>query len=402
MFTKPVGNLIEEGEEGDESIKMYAGYISDSNAAGGKRDYTPTEISTINNIGKLYLLSLQFDLQAGVTSSDDVYKRTLFGTDGIMNNVKKIALSDEVKAANGNTAQYTGYYVPDKVYSEKSSYLWNRYTFYPYDVEAGDDYTNVFKQYGYLKSYINTGAFLANNSTSAAHANHLDGTDGVSDDNNVTVVRGGNSANTNRSSLILLAEGEDTVNTMMEILYKIMHNGATPNANPLELSVLKLKKYYDRISDRQVLLDYNKDGTYADKTLYLKVSIKNPTDETKKNLEPGVVQSINLINSSESSLSSGELIPLDGVGGTALEKEDVGDIYGKDTKTTIHGYKVELDSELVLYIPFQLSDWQKGYDTVRVKLKGMTFDKKKNKCVVQDGTTTIDVAIDQRTLFNLQ
>lgn len=389
MFNKQVGRLVDSGEE---SVDMYCG----PHQNGDKVSW----ISTVNNIGKLYLMTLQFDLQAGTKNASKKieYERTMFGEDGIINRIYKVPLSDEVKKANGNSAQYTGYFKPDVVYSDKAYYLWNRYTFYPFGVKNGSDPAE-YEKYGYVLSYVKGYPFEKDNNNNESRENHLEGTDGDSDENNVTVVRGGDIANDNRSSMITLTEGVDIVNNMTEILYKIMHNGGgDPAASSLTLQVMKQKKLYTKVGDTQVLLDYSKDGKYKDpdKTLYIKVSIANPPG----NLEPGVLKSVDLINDAEDSID--KPVPLKAIGGDALVKEDVMDIFGEDTYTKLNGYKVSLEQPLEVYIPYKLSDWQKGYTTLRFKLQGMTYYAKKKKAVVQSSPSTVDVLIDERALFSLR
>ncbi|MBO5489392.1 MAG: hypothetical protein J5972_05775, partial [Eubacterium sp.] len=394
MYNKPVGLLLDE--YADESIDMYVG----EHQNGDTKAYS----STINNIGKMYLMSLQFDLQAGTQSSESKieYQQTLFGDNGLANKIHTVKLSKEITdKMEPDSAKYTGWFEPAVIKNEKSKYLWNRYTFYPGGVPNGSS-IDTYMQYGYLKTYLKTYPFEKDNDTNESKYEHLEGTDGDVDDNNVTVVRSGSLADTNRSTMISLTEGSDIVNTMMKILFKIMNNGKDPEAGNLNLAVRSHKKYYTRISDNSVLLDYTLDAKYtnaSEKIIYLKVSIANPTGEMK-NLEPGSVNSVALVNDSGDEIA---VDVYDTIGGDPKEKEEIYDeIFDKtDTTHFLYGYRVPLENPLVIYVPFTLEQWQEGYHSVEFKLQGMTYNAKKKVCVLGTETTeTVDIG--ERPLFNLE
>lgn len=414
MYTKQVGSLLENSTFSDESVTVHIGNWN----CNYNQKYV-SGLGSVCNIAKLYLISLQFDLIAP-TYEDVDYQRTFFDNDedidSVIKHIYTVPLhSDVMDNTDEGSATTTGYYQTPTGSDAKSCYLWNRWTFFPYE-ETPDVITGVpvetetLMKYGYIKSYLDTAAIRnANDNTDAGHFNHQDGTNGKDDDNNVTVVHGyGGSSNVNESTLNGLTQNT-IMNTMMEILYRIMNNRA--NTNPYDMTALiqKCKKQYTKVSDSAALYDYSSEGKYTDKTLYLKVAVYNgdPIDVNKRNNEAGAITLIELVNEDGDAWKD-ELIPQEKLGDTStnLKKETIA---SRDQKASnsVYGYQIGdiLNTDNYsksIYIPFQLSAWQKGYNRIRIKTRARMFDEGKKTTTVQSSDHSIYLDLDERALFDLQ
>ena len=353
-------------------------------------------------------------------TADVDYQRTFFDNDedidSVIKHIYTVPLhSDVTDNTDEGSATTTGYYQTPTGSDAKSCYLWNRWTFFPYE-ETPNDITGVpvetgtLMKYGYLTSYLATNAISdGDNNTDDGHFDHQDGTDGKKNDNNVTVVRGyGGSSNVNESTLNGLTQNT-IMNTMMDILYRIMNNRA--NTNPYDMTALiqKCKKQYTKVSDSAALYDYSSEGKYTDKTLYLKVAVYNgdPIDVNKRNNEAGAITSIELVNEDGDAWKD-ELVPQEKLGDTStnLKKETIA---SRDQKASnsVYGYQIGdiLNTDNYsknIYIPFQLSAWQKGYNRIRIKTRARMFDEGKKTTTVQSSDHSIYLDLDERALFDLQ
>lgn len=414
MYTKQVGSLLENSTFSDESVTVHIG-----NWNCNQNQKYVSGLGSVCNIAKMYLISLQFDLIAP-TYEDVDYQRTFFDNDedidSVIKHIYTVPLhSDVTDNVDEGSATTTGYYQTPTGSDAKSCYLWNRWTFFPYE-ETPDAITGVpvetetLMKYGYIKSYLDTAALRdANNNTDSSLFNHQDGTDGKLDDNNVTVVHGyGGSSNVNESTLNGLTQNT-IMNDMMEILYRIMNNKANTNPYDMTAIIQKCKKQYTKVSDSAALYDYSSEGKYTDKTLYLKVAVYNgdPIDVNKRNNEAGAITSIELVNE-DGEVWKDELIPQEKLGdiSTSLKKET---IVSRDQKesNSVYGYQIGdiLNTDNYsksIYIPFQLSAWQKGYNRICIKTRARMFDEGKKTTTVQSSDHCIYLDLDERALFDLQ
>lgn len=410
MYTKPVGSLLENSTFSDESVTVHIGNWN----CNYNQKYV-SGLGSVCNIAKLYLISLQFDLIAP-TYEDVDYQRTFFNNDedidSVIKHIYTVPLhSDVTDNADEGSATTTGYYQTPTGSDAKSCYLWNRWTFFPYEetpnvITGVPVKTKTLMKYGYIKSYLDTAAIRdANNNTDAGHFDHQDGTDGKKDDNNVTVVRGyGGSSNVNESTLNGLTQNT-IMNTMMEILYHIMNNTANTTPFDMTAAIQKCKKQYTKVSDSTALYDYSSEGKYSDKTLYLKVRLCNGDMENqkKRNNEAGVITKIELVNEDGDAWKD-ELTPQEKMGDTStnMKKETV---LATDQKNShnLYGYQIDaLADSKTFYIPFQLSAWQKGYNRIRIKTRSKMYDTKKKTTTVQSSDHSIYLDLDERALFDLQ
>lgn len=143
--------------------------------------------------------------------------------------------------------------------------------------------------------------------------------------------------------------------------------------------------------------------------MYLKVAVYNgdPIDVNKRNNEAGAITSIELVNEDGDAWKD-ELIPQEKLGDTStnLKKETIA---SRDQKASnsVYGYQIGdiLNTDNYsksIYIPFQLSAWQKGYNRIRIKTRSRMFDEGKKTTTVQSSDHSIYLDLDERALFDLQ
>lgn len=398
MMTQNLGKMVNVGVNPDSSETDTHMYVTE--------DTISTHLDSngsLNNMAKLYLCTVQFDMQA---RHKDGFIRTFY--EDIFPRMQTIGLNEEaMKGSVKNSAQTTGYYERTLVQEDSCGgvaldngakkscfYLWNMWTFYPAEIKlsTGNQIAAPVKEYlkyGYLESFFNSNADVFHDGV----ADHHSGSDGY-DDKNVGIVHGGSNSDTNHSTLLGATESSGIVNDFLNVAYQIM-NKQTPQVEPLAVTVDKQKRFYEKLTDDSVMIDYNSSAKYKnDKTLYVKVTVNN------MNNEPGIVKSVQMVKENEQALS-GEQTPqttLDKE--TALGKKTVLDINGNNG---IIGYEVPAQSSVTFYVPYQLSDWQKGYQSIRFTLRGRKYIKKKDKYISALGSETMqDVIITERTLFNLE
>lgn len=425
VFNKLVGSMVDEGvtQDGDKSITHMFVTEGDPTKAESHLTNEPST-GSLNNISKLYLISIQFDLLARRDSVKEPEKRTFY--QDIFPYIKKIALNDG-KGTVENTATTTGYYDnrplcgctldggthkfcnESDAFKTRSYYLWNKYTFFPtylsvaitdldgvVDEKRNRTLRDIYIEQGYLSTYFvsNVTNQIYNEGEFAKHH----GSDGT-DDKNATVV-GDHLANVEQSFLLFDSDstvGKSTVNDTFETAFQIM-NGQAENVENLTVTVLKQKKWYEKINDNAVMIDYNSQAKYdADKTLYLKVRVSNTNNEA------GIIEKISIVNTN----GTGDPITLnihenaDDTSATEIQREAVKDSQNNDWDNPVKGYRVEANDTLTFFIPYSLYDWQKGYDTVRIATKAHMYNAKKEKFIT--GQSQIhDITISERTLFNLE
>ncbi len=459
-FNQVVGTMAEEGVDQNGSsmeTSMYVSNVSSARATNG----------TLNNITKLYLIAVQFDLLARKSSGSSGVSLDRTFMEDLYKEIDKIKLEDTARYNNKSkddfikehTAKYTGYYYRPLVSeSDKTTrycdYLWNQFTFWPSSTEkfssadvtkdypgfdAGLTQTDYIAQ-GYLKTYANTNAQPFRDAGSIA--SHFLGSDGRqyddSDDSkiqNVTILNnGGQVANVNQSHLLTPTGGEDTGNTMTQIYFRIINNKPS-KVNDLTVQVLKAKKYYERVDDTLVWLDYtqNSKTKYSTETLkkprFLYVQINNGVD----NNEDGIVKSIKLCKgstkkevvplnapncSSISDASTTTITPLATSDGTSIDSVKLSKeiIKDRDDKNPVEGYRVPVSvaagsdtaestgttaNTIKIYIPFTLEMWRDGFDTVEIVTAGRHYTTALNSSKLgSDKTDSIEIS--ERTLFDLK
>lgn len=238
----------------------------------------------LNNVAKLYLVSIQFDLLA--RHSDGV-KRSFM--EDILPYIQTVKLKS-TSGINDYSAKTTGYYVRPLATSDsisdfnkkKSYYLWNALTFYPAEL-GGNQNTNLgvdkYVEYGYSANFFDTNNQNQPFTAEDVSYTHHSGTDGE-DEKNVTLVSDGSNSNENHSTLITPSGSEAIISKTLDIIYKIMNN-SNDKVAPLTVQVLKQKKLYTRLDEVNVLIDYNKDSKYkTNDTMYLRVKVSNVNDQT--------------------------------------------------------------------------------------------------------------------------
>ncbi len=427
MFTKQVGDMLNKGVNRDGSSAAHI-YLNSSTKV-------KDEISSLNNIAKLYLITSQFSLQASIGMKNyqgDEYERTFM--DDIYDNIKQVPIVQK----NGNTAKYTGYYerpacdCGDLTAAQElnSHYLWNRYTFIPLDCEfnPNDSHPMYMEKYGYLYTYLNN-----NNNLQAGNTKMYNKVTGVrvdhdfeNDPQNVTMV------GRDIASTLETIFNDSTMGTMGIIIYKIRNQ--LPPDNPT--MIFKVEKYapgeslklkYTKIDDSSVLLDYSSDAKYKrDKTLYLKCSLTNLTIENQRGNQPtynnqdGVITSVKLVNQDKG--TSQELINVSGDPETVLETDKTKvengltpsvpfnissvafqEVDGSDPTQDLDAGQgpikgIRVSKEVKFWVPFNLFDWQDGYNMVEVTWVARSSYGK--RAYQNEGTN--EVTIGERTLFNLE
>ena len=392
VFNKIVGSMGEEGvnqvnDNGETHMYVTKGIENDPQTV----QTDVHEDGSLNNIVKMYIISVQFDLLA--RRATDSMDRTFM--EDIFPYIQKVPLV-KAEGALEDTATSTGYYMRplctcslddySQEMKERCYYLWNLYTFFPTDKEIninGFDKETFLKD-GYLESFFETNANPFRDGGSTEHQAGSDGTD----DKNVTIVDGG-IANANQSSMLSnKGDGGGVASNTFEAAYQIM-NGQSEVVEDLAVTVLKQKKRYVKISDNAVLIDYNSLAKYKeDKTLYLKVRVSNINNEA------GILKKVRLVSDSGEPID----VPIQETTdpSTVMKKEDVTNSEGSDP---IHGYRV--DGTITFYIPYSLYKWQSGYMSVELTTQGRIYNAKKEK-FVKGKENVHEISIGERNLFNLE
>ncbi len=373
---------------------------------------------TLNNLCKMFFITVQFDLldikkgdEANVPAGNPSYRRTFM--DDIFPKLKTMKLNPDQQDSSAHPAKYTGYYerVPlaesnmDQAYKERCYYLWNKFTFLPTeltgiyksqdskDPETGDYdgmTATLINKYGYLPSYFYDNTFQ-NDGTGEANRGgaSANGSDGL-DDKNVTFAGDGKNDDINMS----IPTNVGTVDRMLEILRNILDND-DKSPLPLAVNLLENKKDYSRMKNDQVLLDYVSDANYKDgnKKINLKFIFAN------QNNEDAVIRKISLVKEEEA--TTGVTVPLNDDKHEDVAKEPV--TYSSGDPDPINGYKIPAeDTSTIHFVPVKRSDWQAGYNILKIQWTTRMHFIKKNKTKNFNRTGTSYVYIGERGLFNLE
>lgn len=386
VITNTVGKLASESVA---NVRMYQ-----------SEQYPDVEIGSIlSNLGKLYIITTQFDLTAK-RAEDETYVRTFY--DDILDKLQRIPLAEAGKNASASSPiQYTGYYRRPKVVDsddvverEKCFYLWNNLTFFPealgnlfynnQQVSLSEENREQLKAYGYLPSYFDT-TTSDKTFTDASQAEKAPGSDGHT--GNVGIPHNGNNG-AYYSTLLGNAESSYVTNTTMNTAFLIMNNRPEV-VNPQVVKLMRQKKEYVRMSDVAALVDYSSEQTYQpnDKS-YLKVLIHN-----NNNGQAGVVTKVILIN------EQGQLAPADSDLKLYTAKDYLEEC-GKAKYGIYEGYDIPDGESVIAYVPYSQKQWADGYNTVEFETVGRIYSEKKKKIIYGKPTKT-NISINERTLFNL-
>lgn len=400
VYNQMVGKILEAGvTQGKETPETHM-YVTEGIEGDPKTKMTDVHSKgALNNIAKLYLISIQFDLLARKATDEDGKERTFM--EDVFPYIMKISLGEKTEGAVKNTATTTGYYnralcsCPEEKWEqdkkERSYYLWNRYTFFPAGLsvdlyEAVNQKSTYIKQ-GYLPTYFNTNG---NPFMDGGLDSHQSGSDG-NDEKNVTVISDPSNANSNHSSLIgNKGDNGGVASNTFETIFQIL-NGQSDEVENLSVSVIKQKRLYEKLTDDSVLIDYNSEAKYKeDKTLYLKVKVGN------MNNEAGIITGVRMLSDSGEpiTLNIEEAMSAD----TKIKKEYVYDSKGGNP---IYGYRVPENGSLTFFIPYSLHDWQSGYKTVELVTRGRMYNEKRNRFKTGPAVPHT-ITIGERTLFNLE
>lgn len=400
LWTQEVGTMVNNGVDGTDNTHMYVTEDAIANHIHEK--------GSLNNLAKLYLITIQFDLLARKGEGEIEYKRTFY--DDILQNLQTIQLnSSAMEKADKDTASTTGYYERKLVETDCNDgtvlsddakktcyYLWNLWTFYPSDIKLSsgnqkEQSNDVYVQYGYLDSFFDSNADVFNDGV----ADHHSGSDGY-DGKNVGVVHSGSNSDVNHSTLIGNAENKGIVNTTMNVAYQIM-NKQTPKIEPLDVRVEKRKKDYQKLSNELILIDYNKKADYdiaGKEPLYIKLKITNT------NNEDAILKSIKLLKD-EADSDTITLVPRKTKEeSTKMTKEMIRDVNGKQP---VEGYRIPANGSLTFYVPYQISEYKQDYTTLQLVTQARKFLLRKGKKEsTLGGPVEHTVTISERTLFNLE
>ncbi len=424
FFTSTIGALLDEGVTRDKAANAHM-YV-DSGLKCTKRP------GSLNNISKLYLVCTQFDLSASKDKPNNEIEYVSTFMDDIFDKIRQVPLlADE--ESDPNTAKYTGYYQrpnlcdcasASDIEKQKVYYLWNLFTFWPdvpvspsedalYDPDHNHLNVENLWKYGFLESTFSDGlggmdtyTNAYNKGGSSAMGVVAGTTDPDRDFQNVVVGQEeGTRVNNNFTPF-----GNGVFNRLGKIFYKILNNG-TPLTPKMIFGVLNTKesrKYYQKISNDSVLIDYDQSARYKnDRTLYLHCNLNNADNE-----ETSIITSISFVNPDT---GDKEVIVPQKLDGSLLEKKEVDFSQSQNVYAKITGYEVSKNDSLKFALPFSMKKWQAGYTTLRVdwvartsKIRGTTFTPYQNphdpanEEQVETAKQYAEVNIGQRGLFELQ
>ncbi|MCM1246494.1 MAG: hypothetical protein NC293_12705 [Roseburia sp.] len=424
FFSSTIGSLLDEGVTRDKEKNTHM-YV-DSGLKCTKRP------GSLNNISKLYLICTQFELSASKDKPNNDIEYVSTFMDDIYDKIRQVPLQSDNERVSGS-AKYTGYYQRPNLCDctsvgetekQKVYYLWNLFTFWP-DVPVSPEEDALFDsghnslkvenlwKYGFLRStfsdelggmdtYLNS----YNKGGSSAMGVVAGTTDPDLDYQNVVVGQEeGTRINNNFTPF-----GNGVFNRLGRIFYKILNNG-TPLTPKMTFGVLNTKesrKYYQKISNDSVLIDYEQSAQYKnDKTLYLHCKLQNTDND-----ETSIITSISFVNPDTDDKIVVTPQKLDG---TALEKKEVDFSKHQNVYAKITGYEVSKNDSLQFALPFSLKKWRQGYTVIRVdwvartsKIKGTTYtpyqnpNDPTNATQVEVAKQYAEVDIGQRGLFVLQ
>lgn len=362
----------------------------------------------------------------------------------------------------------------------KYTYLWNLYTFIPYVTTASEDalYSSngtadmdVFvEKYGFLSSSLrgtypeSTYGEVSGNISDKGYRcgltsnnnftyTSITGTrDPLEDYQNVTIVmpgdmeivtwqmgqnkegvpgtflygqRGNYNAKENLDNKNFTIIDKGVMSRIAVVLYNILQNAKAPTP------VMKFnvdsnqdsKKYYQKMSNSSVLIDFNQAASYNESrskeknVLKLFCALNNST-----NKENSIITSIKMVDPND---SSKQAIPINTIynydGDVILREAAIGFSQSLPTPKKysvefITGYKIaSSDAKYSFIVPFKLSDWQKGYTQIRIEWVARSSRKVKgefvpyqnpsdpsDKDIVEAAKQYAEVDIGERELFDLE
>ena len=209
------------------------------------------------------------------------------------------------------------------------------------------------------------------------------------------------------------------------ILFNILQNAKAP-APTMKFNVDSnedSKKYYQKMSNSNVLIDFNPSASYNENRSKEKNVLKLfCTLNNSANRENSIITSIKMVDPNDSSKPA---IPINTIynydGDVILKEASIGFSQSLPTPKKysvefITGYKVTSNNAKYSFVvPFKLSDWQKGYTQIRIdwvarssrKVKGefMPYQNPSNpsdKDIVEAAKQYAEVDIGERELFDLE
>lgn len=421
MWTKLVGSMWQEGLDGNINNQIY---VDPNNTAVDLK-------SAMNNIAKLYGITIQFDLQAKksddekkLSPTDPDYRRTFM--DDIYPEMRVMKLNKDQQGSKAkHPARYTGYWErsplatggshsDDEEYLKRCYYLWDKFTFLPTDLtgiygqNGGSSYDLLTTKYGYLATYLNNSTYSqdgadrnvfqnAYDSRGAATASGTDGSDEEADAigaQNVTVAGSEHTDNQNQS----IPRSRSELDRMIDILKKILGDrGTAPQyPNKLNFNLLKYPKYYIRMSNESILLDFSKEADYkANKKIYVKFTIENTYNED------AVIRKVSFV-ADKGGTKTLEIYQDDT--GDASSKRELENVKYSNGTASLKGYRIPAHNSLECYVPVSLKDWQDGETDQKIKVEWtarMNYVKS-DKTLYSQKAGENEVSINERDLFNLE
>lgn len=421
MWTKLVGSMWQEGLDGSYNSQIYI----DPN-------HTSVDLkSSMNNLAKLYGITIQFDLQAtksdeekNLSPTDPDYRRTFM--DDIYPEMRVMKLNkDQMGTGSKHPAQYTGYWErtplatggshqDDEEYLKRCYYLWDKFTFLPTDItgiygsNGGEGYNILVTKYGYLATYLNNSTYSQDSADRNSFQNAYDsrgsaamsGTDGSDEEadaigaQNVTVAGSEHTDNQNQS----IPRSRSELDRMLDILKKIMGDRGTAPRYPdkLDFNLIKFPKYYIKMSNDTILLDFSNDAKYkANKKIYVKFSITN------NNNEDAVLRKVSLVSDGADAKTLD--VYADDTGASSSKRNAEGVKYSNGT-ASLSGCRIPAHNSLECYVPVNLKDWQDGKSGQKIKVEWTSRMNyvKNEKTLYSQKAGENEVYINERELFMLE
>ena len=217
---------------------------------------------------------------------------------------------------------------------------------------------------------------------------------------------------------------QGTMTNMCAILANILKNGKAPTPT-MSFSIKPMKKYYQKMSDNNILIDYSQSASYSEdekrtkqkNVLKLYCNLSNAA-----NKEVSVITSIKMIDPNDSSKPEITINNIYDYDDNIIQKESkigfskVLPSPKKYKNEFLDGYGVsKTNSQYGFVIPFKLTDWQKGYTTIRIDWVARTSAIKKgiftpyqnpsdptNSDIVDSAHQYAEIDIGERELFDLE
>ena len=389
----------------------------------------------------------------------------------------------------GNCSSHFGTSEQDKDY--KYAYLWNINTFIPYYSTSSEDsiydtsgnikMSELAGKYGFLSSAttaiypedvhgkvqnnVSLNGYKMLLETKGASGDYMQTTgtrDPLNDEQNVTIVMAGDM---NVVTLDMEKKGEGVAGTYLytpkqegyayenkepnaNANFTIIHKGVMSRIAVVLQNILKKKnddpslkfevdsskpskKYYQKLSDDSILIDYSMSASYDENNSQEKNIIKVycVLKEVENNLEDSILRSIKLENPNDTSKSK-TISKIYDFDGNLISWED-GIKFSEEASildtdpllNAISGYRIKFGEPYKFVIPISLKDWQDGYTQIRVDWVGRTHNIKtkrasqtpkfvtesdldetteKYKQLTEDAGQYAIVDIGERELFDLE